>query len=159
MHVFNVIAIATALLAAPPQPGAKGSHTEDKGRSGEMKQIWPLPPRDPSESADTTPQPKACPQVEKPLAEFDGAALRWLLLAAPEMKHAKVDPARYTIQVEDTDTLIRIYFLAPTPGMDCRARHMIRGSTGLYLDFIMEIDKSTAKVVSAAWRRPAAHGP
>jgi len=114
------------------------------------EQIWPIPENEASLQA---PAPKACPIVEHPLAELDGAALRWLLIVAPELKRFKVDPAKYTIQVKEGESEVVVFFLAPTPGLNCKERKFIRGSPGIYPDFAVGIDKKTRKVLDAAFQK------
>lgn len=85
--------------------------------------------------------------IERPIGEFDGAALHWLLIAEPIFKAKHIEPAHYNIRVVELDQLVEVFLTMPSrePGT--------RGSSGKYLDFVVEIDRSSGLVTRSSFQR------
>jgi hypothetical protein len=80
-----------------------------------------------------------------PLAVLDGAAMRWLSIAYPEVIRIKVDPSRYSVRVVDKgDTAVVVL---SKPGLD----PYIRGSPPGFPGVEVAIRKSDGKVMSTTY--------
>jgi hypothetical protein len=92
-------------------------------------------------------QGKQHSEAYRPIAQFDGIALHWLLIAEPILKKESIDPGNYIVEVSQRGDSILVYL-----GVTGRTG-TVRGSPGKHPDVVVEIDKATAKVIRWNYQR------
>ena len=91
----------------------------------------------------------AMPQSNPPrvTAEFSGACLKWIHAAEPEFEQKKLDLDRYTISVVEDNDSVTVILKSPD------AAEGVRGNTGRYPGYEVEIRKKNRKVVRSNYIR------
>lgn len=83
------------------------------------------------------------------MAEFPGSSLKWVRIAEPEFEQRKLDLDNYTITVVEEDDSVAVILRSPetvgVPGL--------RGSTGKFPGFAVEISKKDRKVIRSNYVR------
>lgn len=93
--------------------------------------------------------PDAQPKYPKVAAEFPGASLKWVHIAEPEFQKRGINLDHYTVSVIEDDKTVDVSLIS----LDADRHASVRGSSGTYPGFAVEIDKAQKKVLSSSYVR------
>jgi len=91
----------------------------------------------------------AQPKYPRVIAEFPGASLKWVHVAEPEFRKKGLNPEHYVVSVLEYKDTIDVSLTS----IDASTSPEVRGSSGTYPAFDVEIAKVDGKVIRAYYVR------
>jgi hypothetical protein len=92
-------------------------------------------------------EPLAQSNYPRVIAEFEGASLKWIHVAEPELQRRHLNLDNYVVSIIEEDNSVTVSLLATD------AVKGAKGSSGSYPAFAVEISKKDLKVVRSYYQR------